>query len=162
MTTHSFLFCKREKRIWHCKLTGLPRNRRSLERPEIFLQILIPSGFYGGADAMVLSPFRGVYWSSLRNGNEWKSENRKTAELMFTTQVIVVDFKYKMLWCMPEISAVNMPSAESKKFHASFMFLFPSPPTSSIPASHNLFALRIFRSFLSFLIHSPTWHVMIA
>lgn len=52
-------------------------------------------------------------------------------------QVMNDDFKYKMFWCMPERLAVNMPSAEKKMFHISFLFLLSSP-------SPNLFALRLF------------------
>lgn len=54
-----------------------------------------------------------------------KKRNQRTAELLFTTQVIAVDFKYKTLWCMLEILAVNMPSTgrtKKKNFPTSFMF----------------------------------------
>lgn len=78
-----FCFAREKKRIWHCKLTGLPRNRRSLERPEIFLQILIPSGFYGCADAMVLCPcfveFIDPAWGARMN------EKVKTAKQLSTS-----------------------------------------------------------------------------
>lgn len=67
-------------------------------------------------------------------------EKAKTAKhLMFTTRVILVDLKYKMLWCMLEISAVNMPSKEKQVFFCSFIcFCFHSPSFFSSPVVHSL------------------------
>lgn len=46
---------------------------------------------------------------------------KTTKQLMFTARVILVDLKYKMLWCMLEISAVNMPSTEKQVSCCSFI-----------------------------------------
>ena len=68
-----------------------------------------------------------------------KGENHETADV-YSSSCGFVDLKYKMLWCMLEISAVNMPSIKKQVSYRSFFYAFHS----HFFLLHNLFALRIF------------------
>ena len=79
-----------------------------------------------------------------------KGEDHKTADV-YSSSYGFVDLKYKMLWCMLEVFAVNMPSIKKQVSYRSFFYVFHS---------HFFFSPSQLVCFKNFLI-PPVWHVLI-